>query len=479
MKHETVRKIAQIGFTAIACTMLAVPGIAMIFQHTGAQPENAENAENRELAAFPALHTEDGAWNRSYTMQIEAWFRDHFGLRTQMVTQYNALGDSVFRISSNTDVIIGKEGWLYYTPTLNDARGIRTLSDDEIRQAAHNLQMMSDYAAGKGAKLIFAAAPNKASIYPQYLPARYLSTGEKNNLDLLRDALAETDVTVCNWREGLRDTALRGGVLLYHKLDTHWNNDGAMRGYAMLMASAGLDSRGWQNAPRTETQDWTGDLWQMLYPDKENPDANAVYDIPQTWQDIGHMRSIDDLTIQTQCKDGEGSLLMFRDSFGRALIPILSERFKSAVYCRATAVPLDKLETAPANLVVYELVERNLDQLVTVAPKMPAPEVNLSANASGSAALLSMKTQEEGAYLHCFGYFDAAYAGADAVYLTAADGRTFEAFLCCEQDAESEESPAGHAANGFAAYLSGVPTDAALTVTVRINGEYIRLDPAA
>ncbi|MBR4200696.1 MAG: hypothetical protein IKQ91_05410 [Oscillospiraceae bacterium] len=471
MKNVTLRKIAQTGFTAAVCILLAVPGIATVMQNTGAQSET-ENAENRALTAFPSLKTEDGAWNQNYTMEIEAWFRDHFGFRTQMVTQYNALNDSIFHVSSNPDVIIGKEGWLYYSPTVSDAVGVPTLSGDAIRQAAHNLQMMSDYAASKGAKLIFAAAPNKASIYPEYLPARYLHTGGKNNLDLLRDALAETDVTVCNWRGMLLDEAKKGTTQLYHKLDTHWNNDGAMRGYAMLMASAGLDSRGWQNATRTETQDWTGDLWQMLYPDKENPDANAVYDIPQTWQDIGHMRSIDDLTIQTHCSDGEGKLLMFRDSFGRALIPLLSERFADCTYCRATAVPLEKLEASPADLVVYELVERNLDQLVKVAPKMPAPEAELPENVKESdAALPVLKMEEEGNSLHCFGLYDAAFSGADAVYLTTADGRTFEAFCCCEQ--EVLELPE-YSENGFSAYLSGVSADTSITVTIRKNGEYIR-----
>lgn len=477
MKRDMMRKITQTGFTALACALLAVPSIAMIFQNAGKQSETEEtNAENRTLAAFPALHTEDGDLNRSYTLEIEAWFRDHFGLRTQMVSQYNAMCERLFQISPNADVIIGKDGWLYYTPTLDDALGRRTLSDTEIRQAVHHLQMMSDYAASKGAKLIFATAPNKASIYPDYLPARYLSTGEKNNLDLLKDALAETDICVCDWRGMMRDCVRRGSRQLYHKLDTHWNNDGAMRCYTMLMATAEMDARGYENAARTETNDWTGDLWQMLYPDKENPDANSVYDIPQTYLDLGPMRSIDDLTIQTMCSDGEGKLLMFRDSFGRALIPLLSQRFAAATYCRAANVPLDKLETAPADLVVYELVERNLDQLVTAAPKMPAPAAALPEDiAVSDAPLPALQMQEEGSYLHCFGLYDAEFSGADAVYLTTDDGRTFEAFCICEQSALDLTV---RTENGFSAYLPGVSADTAVTATVLKDGTYTRF-PAA
>ena len=444
--NEKLKNTARILYSALILAVLAVPATVLaVNEHRGGDSETETvTAENRVLAEKPCLHHEDGSLNKNYTADFDAWFSDRFGLRTQLVTAYGKLTSKLFHVSSEKDVIIGNDGWLYYTPTIPDATGVRTLSDTEIRHSAHNLQLMRDYAANHGAKLVFAPAPNKASIYPEHLPARYLQTGSGNNLDALTAALRQADVTVCDWRAALRDAA--GDRQLYHKLDTHWNGDGAMLGYQTLMQTLGLDDLGFADTARTETCDWDGDLWDMLSPAQKNPDQNAVYAVPQTYHTVGRMRSIDDLSIKTACENGTGSLLMFRDSFGRALIPLLGERFASCSFQRGNAIPLDLLETEPADYVVYELVERNLERLLTYAPMMPAPAVEISAaEPVPDAEPLLLKADADGKYTHVYGLFDAAYSNADAVYLTVG-GQTFEAFLCCEKEALELEQ---HQANGF------------------------------
>lgn len=464
-----MKQIPRIVYSLGILTMLLIPAAVTLIQQTGAQPADTEgNAENRVLAAFPEIKDADGAWNRTYFNELEQWFSEHFGLRSEMVTTYGNLTRSVFGVSAEPDVIIGKDGWLYYAETVPDITGVRTLSDTEIAHMAHNLELMSDYAESHGAKLIFAIAPDKGSIYPEYLPARYLHTGGENNLDVLYRALADTDVTVCDWRNALRERAAADTCLLYHKLDTHWNGDGAMLGYETLMRSAGLDASGFSGALRTETQDWEGDLWVMLSPTQANPDANAVYEIPQTWRSMGHMRSVDDMTIRTGCPAGSGSLLMFRDSFGRALLPLLSQIFASCTYSRAEAVPIDQLENAAVDYVVYERVERELTDLLIHAPQMPAPVCSIALPPSDSDAVLRLETEQAGAYLHFYGLFDEAYADCEAVYVTVG-GQSYEAFLCCEQALLQLDV---HSANGFSLYLpaDALPSGGTLSVAVQMNG---------
>lgn len=474
---DKLKNAFRIIYSAAVCCVLAVPSAVLIrseLQNPDGDPD-AVTAENRVLADKPQLRTEDGTLNKEFTMQYESWFSDRFGLRTQLVTAYGKLSGKLFGVSSEQDVIIGKDGWLYYTPTIPDATGVRSLRDAEIRHCVHNLQLMRDYAAQHGAEFVFAAAPNKASIYPDYLPARYLHTGCENNLDALSDALWQSDLTVCDWRTVLRDAAASGERQLYHKLDTHWNGDGAMLGYRTLMQTLALDDRGYADAERTETCDWDGDLWGMLFPAEQNPDLNAVYAVPQTYRTIGRMRSIDDLSIKTACDGGEGSLLMFRDSFGRALIPLLAERFASCSFQRANAIPLDMLETEPADYVVYELVERNLHRLLTYAPQMPAPAAEIpAAEPANDVTPIRMKSEQNGAYIHVYGLFDDAYENADAVYLTVC-GRTYEAFLACEQEALELEQ---HQANGFSAYLPADSETGIIDVTVRTGDKWIRVGSA-
>lgn len=458
------KQMLRTAYSAGILTLLLIPAVMTAVQQLKSAPQaDTENAENRVLSQFPTIKDEDGAWNRAYFNELEQWFSEHFGLRGEMVTAYGTITREVFGVSAEPDVIIGKEGWLYYTETVPDITGVRTLSDTEIAHMAHNLALMSAYTEAHDASLILAIAPDKGSIYPQYLPMRYLHTGGENNLDALYRALNGAAVTVCDWRGALREQA--DARLLYHKLDTHWNGDGTMLGYETLLQTAGLDATRFAGATRTETQDWTGDLWTMLSPAKENADANAVYDIPQTWQSVGRMRSVDDMTIRTTCADGSGSMLMFRDSFGRALLPLLSQSFASCTYSRAEAVPLDLIETVQTDVVVYERVERELADLLVHAPQMPAPECDITPPPRDFIPPLRLETEQAGSYLHCFGLFEEQFSDCEAVYVTV-DGQSYEAFLCCEQTLLGLDT---HTANGFSLYLpaDSIPQSGAVTVTVR------------
>lgn len=469
---DKLKNTLRILYTAAVFGILAVPAIALTVRELKTENENAadeaavSNAENRVLAEKPAIRNEDNTLNLDYPAEFDAWFSDSFGFRTQLVTAYSKLIGNVFHVSTEQDVIIGKDDWLFFAPTVPDATGVRTLDDAEIRHIVYNLQIMQQYVESHGAKMVFAAAPNKASIYPEKLPVRYLDSNNENNLDVLYQALSKTDLTVCDWRGALQNAAAADNRLLYHKTDTHWNGDGAMLGYQTLMQTLGLDDLGFADAERTETCDWDGDLWTMLSPAEKNPDDNAVYAIPQTYKYVGRMRSIDDLTIRTSCENGTGSLLMFRDSFGRALIPLLGERFASCEFLRANAIPLDLLETEQPDYVVYELVERNLDHLLTYAPQMPAPAAEPpAAEIVPDSDAFRLESETAGQYLHIYGLFDPAYSDADAVYVTA-NGQSFQAFLCCEQEALSLEQ---HQANGFSCYLPAALAPDTVQITVQLK----------
>lgn len=431
-----------------------------------------QNAENRELSEFPSWNDASGNWNAHFFDELGTWFSEHFAFRSEMVTAYGDLTRSVFSTSSEKDVIVGKDGWLYYTPTVSDITGVRTASDTDIRHMTKTLQLLRDYANAHDTAFLFACAPDKGEIYPQYLPARYLQTGGQNNLDLLHDALKQADIPYCDLRGTLRNAAAERENLIYHKLDTHWNNDGAMIGYQAMMASLKLNDRNYAALPRTEADDWNGDLWKMLSPNAENPDHNAYYALPDTHKPVGRYRGEDDLTITMHCDQGESSLLMFRDSFGRALLPILSERFADSVFTRSEHVPIRRIAETHTDYVIYELVERNLGYLVTYAPMMPAPEVSETGQpaTAADAAAITMIAKKESGYLHFYGNYDVRLADHDAIFCKLTDNegtsRLYEAFPCYEAELD------GSGENGFSMYLpeNDVPENGTLTVLIQREG---------
>ena len=139
----------------------------------------------------------------------------------------------------------------------------------------------------------------------------------------------------------------------------------------------------------------------MLFPESEALDEQVVYDIGFTYQYQGRYKDSDDIAINTRCSTGDGSLLMFRDSFGAAIIPYLSESFQTARYSRARPNPLFQAEGGQFNEVVLEIVERNIDWLQKEAPLHAAPEV--AAPTADGTCVATLYTEQNGNWLHLYG----------------------------------------------------------------------------
>lgn len=451
------QKIGFIAYSLVFFAACAVPGAMLLL------PSNEDGtAEKRTLAEKPTLMCEDGGFNKNFSSEAIAYVSDHFGFRSQLVAADAALKSELLHVSAEPKVTIGQDGWLYYTQTLQDACGIPTITPLGIRNIVYNLQMSDAYVTSRDAQLIVAVVPNKASVYPQYLPYYCKPSGVAGNLENLASAVRDTDLVWCPLSETLRDAAAQSPELIYHKQDTHWNNTGARIGCCAILGCTGQTYNAFENASYTAEQSWEGDLENMLFPGTEVRDIQHQYDIAFTYQYLGRFRDTDDITINTQSAAGQGSLLMFRDSFARAAIPYLSENFASARYSRARPNPYYALESETFDFVVMEIAERNLAWLQKEAPMHPAPDAEPLPEPHVMREGTLFTAQNGSLYLQLYGTLDLPEALVTAcdyvVTLTAPDGteQNFLAYHCYEADLLDEEEIGD---NGYSLYI---PTECLL-----------------
>ena len=105
-------------------------------------------AEGRELTPIPPLLTEDGRFNRDFAVGLEPVFAERFALRPQLVTADSILNAGLF--STGTEqVIVGREGYLFFGETLDDYMGTNPMTEEEIAAAADSLAAMADYAEAR------------------------------------------------------------------------------------------------------------------------------------------------------------------------------------------------------------------------------------------------------------------------------------------------------------------------------------------
>lgn len=332
----------------------------------------SEAGANEILAAAPKF-TKEGRLNDLAFRQAANWFDDHVFLRQELIT-LNAKAQAALGASANEQIVLGKDGWLYYASSLTSS-----LTDGELKAIAGNLTLIQEYCNQNGIDFQFLCAPNKSTVYPQFLKS---PCGE-SRLPRLLAMLEEAGVSAPNLMNFLAEQP----EVIYFAHDSHWNSKGAA-----LAADAILGESRYFSDPFTQREAHTGDLYQMLYPAGVDTETNPVFGGTLSYQfREGSGRQPDSITIRTE-SSGEGSLLMYRDSFGNSLYPYLASYFGKATFSRAASYDLTLTQEEKPDTIILELVERNLSCLLRNVPLMEAPRRSLALPPARSTIALEHTT---------------------------------------------------------------------------------------
>lgn len=330
--------------------------------------------ENKTLAGFPKW-TVGGRFNTDYFDELSAYFEDHFAFRRELVSVDAKIQNAVFGVSNVDTVVAGTEGWLYYTDTVDDYLGQNVMTKRQVFNAVHNLSLLQQYVTEHGAQFRFTVAPNKNSLYGDNMPY-YLQhkAGKVRNIGLLKDELIKADIAYVDLFEPFQ----RSGKTLYLKRDSHWDNEGAVLAYNTLMDSLEIGHETYETVQVIREEREYGDLNKMVYPMLAQPEWNSYYQYESGWSYTSADSDVEAAWLETECPKGEGSLLMFRDSFGNTLIPLMAEQFSKAAFSKSVPCRIaEYMEQCEPELVIVEKVERNLDEYMRTPPIMPAPEAVL------------------------------------------------------------------------------------------------------
>ncbi len=462
MKHKWL----TVSYLVIFIVMLILPAALMPF---GAGDNT--NTENRELSAFPKLRNEDGGLNTEFTAQLDTYISEHIGLRSLMVEANSALRAALFASSSEDDVILGGDGWLFYSETAADYVNAATLSQRNAANIARTLSMMERFANDNGALFAVAVVPNKNTVYPENMPYNYVPLDGDGNYELLMKALDGERVTVADVRGALE----KSDDVLYQRLDSHWDYRGALVGYRAIMEAVGFEHESYEGMTFEARADWPGDLAKMVYSGAAKPDVQYYPQYDFGYRITSHEKNAEALTLQMKNDGGRGKLLMFRDSFCNTMQEFFAGSFAEAKFSRAYPFQMKELEGGGFDVCVLEIVERNLVNLARRAPVMEAPSAKVSADASAMGEDGAVFGYEKrGGYAHIYGYVDEMYLGGDYrayLLLTTEDGVSayeafpiFEAELLGKQRKETGD-------NGFSAYLDAKLWEAATGVRVLIESD--------
>ena len=376
MRKSKILTNGNFRFIFIFIILLFIPLSQMAFRYL---PE-LKTGEKRTLAEAPQfdLLRTVATWD-SYTKSLEAFFNDHYGLRTLLVHTNALLNVEYFKTSSASDVMLGKDGWFYYsTPksgneeNFTDFYGKALFTADELLILKNNFLNLKNTLRKQNTDLIIVLAANKQDIYDEFLPDSIRSKeGTFTRADQLDELAKENNLTFIDTRQPLKDAKNKYTYPLYYKTDSHWNELGAFVAYKEIMKAVKADGY------------TVNDVYKNNDPaissakDPNDQDLIQLLGLSGTIFDNQYITvkkqidytSDDDHTstkpIRTELNNGSyPRILVFRDSFSTTLIPYLSESFSKATYIWSPVIDYDLIKNEKPNIVIVEFVERFSNNLL-------------------------------------------------------------------------------------------------------------------
>jgi len=336
--------------------------------------------ENRQLSEFPKIHLGFTALSQ-LPAKLEAYFNDHFGFRDRLIKFNARLMLEVFRTPANPAVILGKEDWLFLAGHygLEYYQTKVPFTTDDLEHWKTVMEGNRNLVEARGSRCLIVIAPNKDTVYPEYMADNVVRFHETSRLDQLMDFLAvHSDLPVLDLREAL--IPAKGDMLLYDRSDTHWNGRGAYVAYSAILERI----QRWfpqvealpEDAFEIRTRTGGGDLIAFLGLSGEMTDQiteldrvasslarEVEYPLPAGVPTDGpppvrpSLFRVDNPALPR--------VVVFHDSFGLALRPLLAENFRSSLfipeqYIPEVESPASILDRERPDMVIFLMVERSL-----------------------------------------------------------------------------------------------------------------------
>lgn len=281
--------------------------------------------------------------------------------------------------SADGSVFAGKGSMLCYSATFPDYTGENLLRSDglsAVRERFESIVGRIRAESGKDTKVIFLAAPDPLSVYPEAAPSGVAEKrSDVTRLDQFRAALSDIDgFTFLDVRAVMRENT--DIAKLYYQTDTHWTEAGAYFGYRAIIEEVGktfgnVVPYSYNAFTPTYADASPGDLSGfagftgikericLLTPGFR---SRAV-GLPAKPETID--RSVYGGELLSACSDGTLPVaVMIRDSYSANLFPVISEHF-SLLYAQKMwryEPDYKKIAEYSPDFVIYVICERNLGQ---------------------------------------------------------------------------------------------------------------------
>jgi hypothetical protein len=339
--------------------------------------------ENRVKAVMPGFRFDSPFF---FLKRYQYYYNDHFSLRNLLIPLHNYIIIKTFGVSPIRKVAIGKNGWLYLSKENSEAseidyyRSLVPFTPEELELWRLNLERRRDYLSHRGIHYLFVIAPNKSTIYPEFLPASIRPVDRPSRLDQLVNYLKKhSDFSILDLRAAM--FAAKKERRVYSKTDSHWNRYGAFAAYTEIMKALSsffkeAEAMDISAFDITEKDKSGGDLAIMLS-QQDDIFRDRVIEVehkkrPATKKGTPLKKQYPGVSQSVlECSTGKlPKVLMVHDSFANRFKSFLSPHFSRSIYLRDWNLNFyqDLIKKEKPKVVIDEMAERFLLEKVLSPP---------------------------------------------------------------------------------------------------------------
>ena len=330
--------------------------------------------EKRAAAGFPKVGWKGSGWLQRprthdlllFPAGLEGWLLDRTGLRQEGVVAVaharragwlpdeKLAGCMPARLRAEPAehfAVHGDEGWCFYVSArqVTERAGRGCWPETRIAEVWRRFEERHAWLAAHGMAYVVVVAPNKESIYPEYLPGWAGGHRGRTPLDQLAERAGRVGTPqFVDLRPDL--LAAKGSRRTYYTEDTHWNSFGALVGCRATLTACARHCAGLVPPP--------------LEGYRSRPDVSVGGDLARMF---GMPHSAEAVEVFEWC-DAEPKpvggepprVFLLADSFGGGMRLHLDRCCTVAGVAPFHEFPTDAILAARPDIVIHEFVERNL-----------------------------------------------------------------------------------------------------------------------
>jgi hypothetical protein len=305
-------------------------------------------------------------------------FKNKYGYRESYLQGHNDL--KYYLLNESTipkKVVAGKEGWFFIgngsSNVVNETLKASVFPMEEKQKILKNFAESKVWLDSMEISYYTCVAPSKLSVYPECYYSGELVGNSK--FEDLKAFLGQNNWNLIDLKS--RILQKKDSVRLYHKTDTHWNDEGAYLGYLKLMDELkikypDLTSVNLDGFTRSEKDSVGMDLSFML--GLKNIESRVIYkknnsnitELKRRYKvPAGFSHEEWEYEIRYENKNGFPlKVMLVRDSFSRAWLKYLKETFAEVVLIWDWKLRKEIIEKEKPDILIQEIIERDIESFL-------------------------------------------------------------------------------------------------------------------